>query len=83
MLSLKETSPAKIMTRTDIKGEIKRLLENESDEGVLEKILRMLSRRLTTQSHQERVVEGALLSEEDIQAGRLLDQDEMIKRTTQ
>lgn len=69
------------MTRTDIKGEIKRLLENESDEGVLEKILGMLSRRLTTQSHQERVVEGALLSEEDIQAGRLLDQDEVIRRT--
>lgn len=69
------------MTRTDIKGEIRRLLENESDEGVLEKILGMLSRRLTTQSHQERVVEGALLSEEDIQAGRLLDQDEVIRRT--
>ncbi len=81
MLSLKETSPAKIMTRTDIKGEIKRLLENESDEGVLQKILGMLSGRLTTQSHQERVVEGALLSEEDIQAGRLLDQDEVIRRT--
>jgi hypothetical protein len=66
----------------EIKTELQRMIEQETDVTVLEAIRTLLLKTTTKPILQEKLITRALKSEEDIAMGRIFSKDEVIKRTS-
>lgn len=69
------------MTAIEIKSELQKMIENETDLRVLEAIRTLLQKASLNPLLKEKLTARALKSEEDIKKGRVFDKDEVIKRS--
>lgn len=69
------------MTVIEIKSELKRLIEQENDPGILKAIRTLLKKTSLDQTLKEKLTARALKSNEDIKEGRILNRKEMEKET--
>lgn len=65
------------MKAIDIKTELLTLIENETDNGILESIKAMLQKSSLNPELKEKLSSRALKSEEDIAAGRVMSREEL------
>ncbi|HZX75431.1 MAG TPA: hypothetical protein VFE57_13480 [Cyclobacteriaceae bacterium] len=70
------------MSTTEIKSELQQMIEREMDEHTLRTIHSFLQKTSLNTALRERLIKAALLSEEDIQNGRVFTEEEVIKRTS-
>lgn len=70
------------MSTTEIKSELQQMIEREMDEHTLRTIHSLLQKTSLNTALREKLIKGALLSEEDIQNGRIFSEEEVIKRTS-
>lgn len=61
------------MRTTDIKTELRALIEKETDNSILQAIYTLLKKSSLDPKLKEKLTTRALKSEEDIAAGRLMD----------
>jgi hypothetical protein len=71
------------MITTDIKVELKRLIDQEEDTNVLEALKILLNKTNLNVVLKEKLNSRALKSEEDIKNQRVYNQDEIKERTKQ
>jgi predicted transcriptional regulator len=70
------------MSTPDLKSELVHLIEQETDKKVLEAIFTILQKTNLDVNLKSKLSKRAMLSEADIQAGRLLTTEEVFKRTS-
>lgn len=70
------------MSTLEIKSELRQLIKQEMDEHTLLTVHTLLQKTSLNTALREKLTKAALLSEEDIQNGRILSEEEVIKRTT-
>lgn len=68
------------MSTMELKTELQRMIEQETDTSVLKAILILLKKTSLNPILKDKLIGRALKSEEDIQAGRLFAKDDVIKR---
>ena len=68
------------MKAIDIKTELRTLIENETDNSILEAIKTLLKKSSLDPVLKEKLTSRALRSEEDIAAGRVMDRAELEQR---
>lgn len=68
------------MNAIDLKAELKRLIESETDMSILESLKTLLQKTRLDKTMKEALTNRALLSEEDIKAGRVMDRSELERR---
>lgn len=68
------------MRTIDIKTELRTLIENETDNSILEAIKTLLKKTHLNPILKEKLTSRALKSEEDISAGRVMDRSEIEQR---
>jgi phosphotransacetylase len=71
------------MTTAALKKKIKALIEAETDERKLSKVLTMLDRDITSKAMARRMQQVAEASERDIKAGRVMDLETFEKDTAE
>jgi len=71
------------MVTTDIKVELKRLIDQEDDNNVLEALKILLNRTNLNLVLKDKLISRALKSEDDINNQRVYNQDEIKERTKQ
>jgi len=69
------------MSTTEIKSELQQMIERELDEHTLRTIHNLLKKTSLNTALREKLTQRALASEEDIQAGRVLSKEEVIRLT--
>lgn len=69
------------MTAIELKKELKALIDQEADTGILEAIKTLLKRTSREEEWKEKLTSRALKSREDIKAGRLLSREEVEEQT--
>jgi hypothetical protein len=69
------------MSTMELKTELQRMIEQETDVNVLKAIRTILQKTSLNPVMREKLTSRALKSEADIKAGRLFGKDEVIKRT--
>jgi hypothetical protein len=69
------------MTVMEIKTELKNLIEQENDPGVLKAIRTLLKKTRIDSRLKDTLTSRALKSDEDIKEGRLLSREEMERET--
>ena len=69
------------MDTLEIKLELQRMIEAESDPSILEAIRELLQKQKIDPVLQEKMVSRALKAEEDFKAGRFYTREEVIQRT--
>lgn len=70
------------MSDVEIRTELLRMIENETDLSVLQAIRTLLVKTALSPVLKEKITFRALKSEEDITLGRVYDKSELIQRTT-
>jgi len=65
-----------VMRTVDIKTELRLLIENETDNSVLEAIKTLLKKSSLNPKLKEKLTSRALKAEDDISAGRLMERKE-------
>lgn len=68
------------MTAPELKTELQRMIEQETDINVLKAIRTILQKTSLNPILKEKLTSRALTSEDDIKAGRLFSKEEVIKR---
>jgi len=68
------------MKAIDIKSELRILIENETDNSILEAIKTLLKKTHLNPTLKEKLTSRALKSEEDITEGRVMDRTELEQR---
>jgi sialic acid synthase SpsE len=71
------------MGTLELKTELQRMIEQETDVNVLKAILTILQKTSLDPVLKEKLTSRALASEDDIKAGRLFSKEEILKRTGQ
>jgi hypothetical protein len=71
------------MATTDIKIELKKLIDQEADANVLEALKTLLIKTKLNATLQEKLTSRALKSEEDINNQRVYNQEEIKEKTKQ
>jgi hypothetical protein len=71
------------MATTDIKIELKKLIDQEADANVLEALKTLLIKTKLNATLQEKLISRALKSEEDINNQRVYNQEEIKEKTKQ
>jgi hypothetical protein len=69
------------MSTIELKTELQRMIEQETDVNVLKAIRTILQKTSLNPVLKEKLTSRALKSEADIQAGRLFSKEDVIKRT--
>ncbi len=69
------------MTAIEIKSELQKMIENETDLRLLEAIRTLLQKASLNPLLKEKLTERALKSEEDIEEGRIFSKYEAISRS--
>lgn len=69
------------MSVVEIKSELQKMIENETDYSVLQAIRTLLKKTSLNPVLKEKLTIRALKSEEDIRDGRVFSKEEVIKRT--
>jgi len=69
------------MTAIEIKSELQKMIENETDLRLLEAIRTLLQKTSLNPVLKEKLTERALKSEEDIEEGRIFSKYEAISRS--
>jgi hypothetical protein len=64
------------------KQELVRMIESVNDPEILLAIKNLLNETLISKEHKNRMIEGALKSEEDYKAGRVYTREQVIERTS-
>jgi hypothetical protein len=72
----------KFMGAVEIRTELQRMIEQETDVTVLEAIRTLLLKTSIDPALREKMTARALKSEEDIASGRAFSKDEVIQRTS-
>jgi hypothetical protein len=70
------------MSTTDIKTELRRMIEEETDISILEAIRTILQKAALNPELKQKLTARASQSEHDIAAGHLYTKEEVIERTT-
>lgn len=70
------------MKSTEIKTELQRLIEQETDMGILQAIRTILLKTGLNPELKAKLTIRALKSEDDIKASRIFDKEEVIRRTS-
>lgn len=81
MLSL--VSILDFMSTVELKTVLQRMIEQETDTNILQAILTILQKTSLNPVLKEKLTNRALKSEEDIQAGRLFNKEDVVKRISQ
>lgn len=68
------------MTATDIKHELRTLIEKENDLHILEEVRALLVKSSLDPMLKEKLTSRALRADEDIKAGRVYTREELEKR---
>lgn len=63
------------------KQELVRMIESVNDPEILLAIKNLLNETLISEEYKNRMIEGALKSEEDYKAGRIYTREQVIERT--
>jgi len=70
-----------IMGVLELKTELQKMIEQENDVNILKALRTILEKTTLDPVLKEKLTSRALKSEEDTKAGRLLNKEQMIKRT--
>ncbi|MBL0740858.1 hypothetical protein [Chryseolinea lacunae] len=68
------------MSVAELKGELLRMIEHETDMDVLQLMRQLLQKKHNEAAYREELIRRTLISEEDIKNGRLFTPEEAIKR---
>lgn len=63
------------------KQELVRMIESVNDPEILLAIKNLLNETLISEEYKNRIIEGALKSEEDYKAGRVYTREQVVERT--
>lgn len=63
------------------KQELVRMIESVNDPEILLAIKNLLNETLISEEYKNRMIEGALKSEEDYKAGRVYTREQVVERT--
>lgn len=70
------------MSTVEIKTELQRMIEQETDVNVLKAIRTILHKTSLNPILRDKLTSRALKSEDDIRSGRVFNKEEVIKRTS-
>lgn len=82
MKSLSLLYNKELMGAVEIKTQLRQMIEDETDLGVLQAIYTILLKTSLDPALKEKLTLRALKSEEDIKAGRVFSKEEVVKRTS-
>ncbi len=68
------------MGKADIKAELQVLIQNETDDSILEAIRTLLKKSSLDPILKQKLTSRALRAEEDIASGRVMDRQELEKK---
>ncbi|MCE2995770.1 MAG: hypothetical protein ACK5RG_10850 [Cyclobacteriaceae bacterium] len=64
------------------KQELVRMIESVNDPEILQAVKNLLNESQISEDYKNRMIEGALKSEEDYKAGRVYTREQVIERTS-